>query len=77
MDKAVAQIKTESGNDKVTGIVADFASVESINNLINELPEVDLLVNNVASFAPKAFADITDEDWLRFYEINVLRFRYS
>jgi NAD(P)-dependent dehydrogenase (short-subunit alcohol dehydrogenase family) len=33
---------------------------------------VDILINNVAIFEPKAFADISDEDWLRFYEINVL-----
>ena len=72
VDKAVAQIKTDSGNDKVSGVVADFTSAESIKNLISQLPQVDILVNNVAIFEPKAFADITDEDWLRFYEINVL-----
>lgn len=72
VDKAVTQIKAESANDKVSGVIADFASVESINNLIAQVPQVDILINNVAIFEPKAFADITDEDWLRFYEINVL-----
>lgn len=72
VDKAVAQIKAESANEQVRGIVADFTNAESIQNLIHSLPEVDILVNNVAIFEPKAFADITDEDWLRFYEVNVL-----
>jgi len=72
VDQAVAQIKADSGNDQISGIVADFSDAESIKNLIGELPEVDILINNVAIFEPKAFADITDEDWLRFYEINVL-----
>ncbi|TDQ08681.1 SDR family NAD(P)-dependent oxidoreductase [Pedobacter metabolipauper] len=72
VEKAVEQIKTESGNDQVSGIVADFASAASINSLVTQLPEVDILVNNVAIFEPKAFSEITDEDWLRFYEINVL-----
>nr|WP_294943259.1 SDR family oxidoreductase [uncultured Mucilaginibacter sp.] len=72
VDKAVAQIKTESANDKVSGVIADFTSVESINNLITQIPQIDILINNVAVFEPKAFANITDEDWLRFYEINVL-----
>jgi len=72
VENAVAKIKTESGNDKVSGVTADFASAESVENLIIALPAVDILVNNVAIFEPKAFADITDEDWLRFYEINVL-----
>lgn len=72
VEKAVAQIKLESGNESVSGIIADFTNVESLKNLIALLPQVDILVNNVAIFEPKAFADITDEDWLRFYEINVL-----
>ncbi len=72
VDKAVTEIKAESGNDKVSGITADFTNAESIKKLISELPQVDILVNNVAIFEPKAFADITDEDWLRFYEVNVL-----
>ncbi|RFZ85239.1 SDR family oxidoreductase [Mucilaginibacter terrenus] len=69
---AVDRIKTESGNEKVTGIAADFSDVKSISNLISSLPQVDILVNNVAIFEPKAFVDIDDEDWLRFYEINVM-----
>jgi len=72
VDKAVAQIKKESGNDKISGVIADFNSAESIKSLISELAEVDILINNVAIFEPKAFADITDDDWMRFYEINVM-----
>ena len=72
VDKAVAEIKAQSGNDKVSGVVADFTNAESIKTLISQLSQVDILVNNVAIFEPKAFADITDEDWLRFYEVNVL-----
>ncbi|MBC6110896.1 SDR family NAD(P)-dependent oxidoreductase [Pedobacter fastidiosus] len=72
VERAVAQIKIESGNDQVSGVVADFAQLESIKNLITQLPQVDILVNNISIFEPKAFADITDEDWLHFYEINVM-----
>ena len=69
---AVAQIKNKSGNENISGIVADFSDIESIKNLIAQLQHVDILINNVAIFEPKAFADITYEDWLRFYEINVM-----
>jgi NAD(P)-dependent dehydrogenase (short-subunit alcohol dehydrogenase family) len=72
VEKAIAQIKNESGSDKVSGITADFADAESIKNLIMAIPQVDILINNVAIFEPKAFVDIPDEDWLRFYEINVM-----
>jgi NAD(P)-dependent dehydrogenase (short-subunit alcohol dehydrogenase family) len=33
---------------------------------------VDILVNNVGIFEPKSFEQIPDEDWHRFFEVNVL-----
>lgn len=72
VDAAIAQIKSETGLTNVRGIVADFSDKASINKLISELPEVDILVNNVGIFEPKEFRDIPDEDWMRFFEINVL-----
>ncbi len=72
VDAAVKSIIDQTGNPEVTGIIADFADKYQIANLIKQVPAVDILINNVAIFEPKAFADIPDEDWLRFYEINVL-----
>ena len=43
-----------------------------MNNLLAQLGDIDILVNNAAIFEPKAFVDITDEDWFRFFEVNVL-----
>jgi NAD(P)-dependent dehydrogenase (short-subunit alcohol dehydrogenase family) len=67
-DKLIA----ETGNPNIKGIAADFANLKQINNLINQLPEVDILINNVGIFEPKEFKAITDDDWLRFFEVNVL-----
>ncbi|MDB5117185.1 MAG: oxidoreductase [Mucilaginibacter sp.] len=72
VDAAVKQIIEETGNKEVSGVIADFADKDQIASLISQVPEVDILINNVAIFEPKAFAEITDEDWFRFYEINVL-----
>lgn len=72
VNKAITQIQQETGNSNIKGIVADFSNTEQINNLITQLPEVDILVNNVAIFEPKPFKDITDEDWMRFFDLNVL-----
>jgi NAD(P)-dependent dehydrogenase (short-subunit alcohol dehydrogenase family) len=33
---------------------------------------VDVLVNNVGIFEPRPFADISDDEWLRFFEVNVM-----
>jgi NAD(P)-dependent dehydrogenase (short-subunit alcohol dehydrogenase family) len=72
VNKAVETITAETGNTNVKGIAADFSDVHQIQSLIDQLPEVDILVNNVAIFEPKAFADITDDEWIKFYEFNVL-----
>jgi len=56
----------------VYGITADFAKVNEVNELLKEIPFVDILVNNVGIFEPKPFAEISDSDWFNFYEVNVL-----
>jgi NAD(P)-dependent dehydrogenase (short-subunit alcohol dehydrogenase family) len=40
--------------------------------LVGQLPDVDILVNNVGIFEPKPFEQIPDEDWLRFFQVNVM-----
>jgi len=69
---AVDQLKKETGNAHITGITADFANKFQVQNLIDQLPEVDILVNNVGIFEPKSFSDIPDEDWFKFFEVNVM-----
>jgi NAD(P)-dependent dehydrogenase (short-subunit alcohol dehydrogenase family) len=72
VNEAIAQIKADTGNQNITGVPADFADPAQIAELIKQVPQVDILINNVAIFEPKEFNDITDEDWLKFYEINVM-----
>jgi NAD(P)-dependent dehydrogenase (short-subunit alcohol dehydrogenase family) len=76
VDEAVARIKSECGNSnsggQVTGLVADLSTAEGVAQLVAQLPEVDILVNNVGIFEPKPFEDIPDDDWLRFFQINVM-----
>src|SRR5690349_10529469 len=57
---------------KVSGIAADFGKKEEVDTLIKKLPPIDILVNNVGIFEPKPFAEIPDEDWYQFFEINVM-----
>jgi NAD(P)-dependent dehydrogenase (short-subunit alcohol dehydrogenase family) len=40
--------------------------------LIDRVPETDILVNNLGIYESKKFADISDDDWLRYFEINLL-----
>jgi len=72
VENAVNKIKQQTDNENIKGLVADFSDKQQIDKLLTQLPEVDILINNVAVFEPKAFADITDESWIKFFEINVL-----
>ena len=72
VEAAIKKLKQETGNPDIHGITADFSDRKDIDNLIKQLPEVDILVNNVGIFEPKAFGDIPDADWIRFFEVNVL-----
>ena len=54
------------------GIAADLGTARGAARILAEVPQVDVLVNNVGIFEAKPFADIADEDWLRLFETNVL-----
>ncbi|WP_288873482.1 SDR family NAD(P)-dependent oxidoreductase [uncultured Microbacterium sp.] len=56
----------------VTGIVADFADAEQVRHLLGRLGEIDILVNNVGIFDVRPFTDIDDEEWQRYFDVNVM-----
>lgn len=72
VNEALERLKKETGNPEIKGIAADFSDREQVRQLIDQLPEVDILINNVGIFEPKAFSEIPDEDWFTIYEVNVL-----
>jgi NAD(P)-dependent dehydrogenase (short-subunit alcohol dehydrogenase family) len=72
VDAAVAELAKALPGHSVTGVAADLGTSEGCAALVAAVPEVDILVNNVGIFEPKPFAEITDADWLRFFEVNVL-----
>ncbi len=57
---------------KVRTIAADPATAEGAETLVAALPAVDILVNNLGIYESKAFEEISDADWRRFFEVNVL-----
>ena len=69
---ACATIRETVAGATVQGIAADLGTAAGTQALIGQLPDVDILVNNLGIFEPKAFADIADADWLRLFEINVM-----
>ena len=71
VDAAVATLKSESGGD-VQGFAGDLSLASVADALVQKFPAVDILVNNLGIFEVRAFEDISDADWQRFFEVNVL-----
>jgi NAD(P)-dependent dehydrogenase (short-subunit alcohol dehydrogenase family) len=72
VDSAVAAISKALPGAKVRGVAADVSTAAGCGALLEALPSVDILINNAGIFEPKGFFDIPDEDWSRFYEVNVM-----
>src|SRR5713226_1614347 len=75
-DEAVAsalqQIRQTVPEAKLDGFAGDLSTVKATEELLKRLPSVEILVNNLGIFEPKPFDEIPDEDWRRFFEVNVL-----
>ncbi len=72
VEEACNMIRRGYPDARIEGLVADFSKKEDIKKVIEQAPQVDILINNVGIFEPKEFADITDEDWYHLFEINVM-----
>jgi NAD(P)-dependent dehydrogenase (short-subunit alcohol dehydrogenase family) len=72
VDVAVAAIRKAQPEAKVSGVAADVSTAAGCQTLVAALPDVDILINNAGIFEPKGFLDIPDEDWSRFFEVNVM-----
>ena len=72
LDAAVDRLRVGHPKAAVSGIAADFTDPGQVADLTQRLGAVDILVNNVGLFGLADFADIADEDWTRYFEVNVM-----
>jgi NAD(P)-dependent dehydrogenase (short-subunit alcohol dehydrogenase family) len=72
VDRAVAQLRNGASSAEITGLAADLGTREGCNEAIARFPDLDILINNLGIFEAKPFDQIPDEDWLRFFEVNIL-----
>jgi NAD(P)-dependent dehydrogenase (short-subunit alcohol dehydrogenase family) len=71
VEDAVARITPADGGE-VLGFAGDLSHGATAVALVTRYPDIEILVNNLGIFEPKPFEDIPDEDWKRFFDINVL-----
>lgn len=68
VDEAVAKL----GEFDVLGVAADVSTEEGTADLLRQLPDVDILVNNLGIFGAVPPLEITDEQWRNYFDVNVL-----
>ncbi|ABK75040.1 SDR family NAD(P)-dependent oxidoreductase [Mycolicibacterium smegmatis] len=68
VDETVAQL----GDLDVVGVAADVATQKGTEALLEQLPSVDILVNNLGIFGAEPAREITDEQWRKYFDVNVL-----
>lgn len=69
--EAVERVRSDTGGT-VEGHAGDLSLAATAHELVKRHSGIEILVNNLGIFEPKAFEDIPDEDWLRFFDVNVL-----
>lgn len=72
IDDAIQQIKASNSCAKLIAAPADLSNKKEIDALLKQVPTVDILINNAGIYEAKPFIEITDEDWLRLFDVNVM-----
>ena len=72
VDAALATLRDQGAGDGASGVVADPGTAEGCSALVAARPDTDILVNNLGIFGPRDFFDTPDEEWSRYFEVNVL-----
>jgi NAD(P)-dependent dehydrogenase (short-subunit alcohol dehydrogenase family) len=72
VEAAAQRLKSGNPEARLSVVAADLSTAEGAETLISSVPDVDILINNVGIFEPKPFEQITDVDWSKFFEANVM-----
>jgi NAD(P)-dependent dehydrogenase (short-subunit alcohol dehydrogenase family) len=70
--QALERISESVTRPKLLAFAGDLSDAGTAEALVKRFPDIDILVNNLGIFEPKPFDEIPDDDWRRFFELNVL-----
>ncbi|MEX0959493.1 MAG: SDR family oxidoreductase [Burkholderiales bacterium] len=70
--EALARIRETAPKAEVEGFAGDLAVAAPVVELVRRYPEVDILVNNLGIFERKPFEQISDGDWQKYFDVNVM-----
>jgi len=72
VNDAVKKLKDDFPKLTIQGITANLKDEVVCNKLISEIKHIDILINNVGIFEPKDFTDISNDEWIHMFNVNVM-----
>jgi NAD(P)-dependent dehydrogenase (short-subunit alcohol dehydrogenase family) len=72
VERAATRVREEVSGSDVIVAPADVSTAEGAATLVETLPAVDILINNLGIFGATPALEITDDEWRRYFEVNVL-----
>jgi len=72
VSEGITKIRQTISTAKLESFAGDLSDAVIADRLAKQFPDVEILVNNLGIFEPKPFEQIPDDDWRRFFEVNVL-----
>ncbi|MEO8353386.1 MAG: SDR family oxidoreductase [Chthoniobacteraceae bacterium] len=72
VNEGIASIRAKHPNARLEAFAGDLSDAAGAEDVARKFPEVEVLVNSLGIFEPKPFEEIPDEDWRRFFDVNVL-----
>ncbi|MEU1090465.1 SDR family NAD(P)-dependent oxidoreductase [Streptomyces sp. NPDC005576] len=72
VEEAMAKVQKEAPEAELVAVPADLGTEEGAGRALEVLSEVDILINNLGIFGAKPALEISDDEWRRYFEINVL-----
>ena len=72
VDETIARITKSNPSAQLRGAAADLTSVDGAAAVARQFPDVDILVNSLGGYETKSFFDLSDSDWQRMWEKNVM-----
>jgi hypothetical protein len=72
VEAAASKLEAANVKGRVELLAADLGNAAGVQQAIERFPEVEILVNNLGIFEAKPFEEISDADWFRIFEVNIL-----
>lgn len=72
LQNSIDRLKQEFPEVSISGIAADFSKRNEVEELLDKLPEIDILINNVGIYSSASFFDTPDKEWYNQFEVNVM-----